>query len=126
MVIVEPQNCDTCSYDPNWKRLDFKSIRMTHVCLQSKDVSVNNVDDGIFMITEDQKTIAKVLDELEQQQLDFDEVVSLMDYLDVHVGESTIPGTIELTQLDLIKILGLTNANSISTPAEKALRLMSR
>jgi hypothetical protein len=84
------------------------------------------VDDGIF-VAEDQETIAKVLNDLKLQQLDFDEMGSLMDYLGVHVGESTTPGTIELTQPDLtkriIEVLGLTNANSISTTAEKALEL---
>jgi hypothetical protein len=84
------------------------------------------VDDGIF-VAEDQEMIAKVLNDLKFQQLDFDEMGSLMDYLGVHVGESTTPGTIELTQPDLtkriIEVLGLANANSISTPAEKAIGL---
>jgi hypothetical protein len=51
-----------------------------------------------------------------------------MDYLGVHVGASqTSPDSIKLTQPDLtkriIEVLGLTDANSISTPAEKALAL---
>jgi Reverse transcriptase (RNA-dependent DNA polymerase) len=87
-------------------------------------IFVNYVDDGIF-VAEDQETISKVLDELKEQQLDFDEMGSLMDYLGVPVGASTEPGRIELTQPDLtkriIEVLGLTNANSISTPVEKAL-----
>jgi hypothetical protein len=48
-----------------------------------------------------------------------------MDYLGVHLGECETPDSIELTQPTLlkqiIKVLGLTVANSISTPAEKAL-----
>jgi hypothetical protein len=74
-------------------------------CLFTKPgcIFVNYVDDGIF-VAEDQETISRVLDELKEQQLDFDEEMgSLMVYLGVHVGASTEPGTIELTQPDLTK-----------------------
>jgi hypothetical protein len=72
-----------------------------------------------------QETIQQVLASLKEQQLDFDEMGSLMDYLGVHVGECDIPDSIELTQPELtkwiIEVIGLTSANSISTPAEKSL-----
>jgi Reverse transcriptase (RNA-dependent DNA polymerase) len=89
-------------------------------------IFVNYVDNSIF-VAEDQETISQVLSILKEQQLDFDEMGSLMDYLGVHVGDGETPETIELTQPDLsqriIEVLGLTAANSISTPAERALGL---
>jgi hypothetical protein len=98
-------------------------------CLFTKRgcIFVNYVDDGIF-VAEDQETISQVLSSLKEQQLDFDEMGSLMmDYLGVHVGDGETPGTIELTQPDLIQriieVLGLTAASTISTPAERALGL---
>jgi hypothetical protein len=62
------------------------------------------------------------------QELDFEEMGSLMDYLGVHVGPSvSTPNALELTQPDLtkrlIEVLGMTKANSVSTPADGSLGL---
>jgi Reverse transcriptase (RNA-dependent DNA polymerase) len=64
-------------------------------CLFTKPgcIFVNYVDDGIF-VAEDQETIQEVLARLKEQQLDFDEMGSLMDYLGVHVGECDTPDSI--------------------------------
>jgi Reverse transcriptase (RNA-dependent DNA polymerase) len=90
-------------------------------------VFVNYVDDGIF-IAEDQSTITEILQQLKTKEFDFDEMGSLLDYLGVHVGPSlTSPDSLELPQPDLtariIEVMGLQNANAVSTPAECALGL---
>jgi Reverse transcriptase (RNA-dependent DNA polymerase) len=109
------------------EKIGFK-VDENDPCLFTKPgcIFVNYVNDGIF-VAEDQETISQVLACLREQQLDFDEMGSLMDYLGVHVVECDTPGSIELTQPDLtkqiIEVLGLTTANSISTPAAKGLGL---
>jgi Reverse transcriptase (RNA-dependent DNA polymerase) len=95
-------------------------------CLFTKPgcIFVNYVDDGIF-VAETQEIIDKVLQDLRDQDLDFNEMGSLLDYLGVNIESSLSSTTIELKQPDItnriIEVMGLTKANSVSTPAEGAL-----
>jgi Reverse transcriptase (RNA-dependent DNA polymerase) len=96
------------------------AVDPTDACLFTKPgcIFVNYVDDGIF-IAKDQSTIDAVLQQLKARDLDFDEMGSLLDYLGVHVGPFiTSPNSVELTQPDLIEVMGLLHANAVSTPAD--------
>lgn len=96
-------------------------------CLFTKAgcVFVVYVDDAILMSTSN-KIIEETLNQLNAQGLDIQRMGTLSDYLGVQLKElDPLTHTAELSQPDLarrlIEVLGLTNGNPVTTPADRTL-----